>query len=218
MRYIQRDVFAPYESYLKHSQPDDWDSVDSDMKLQIRQHILTESQFGISAYTERIISNRIFGLHIDHFIKREYLSQKESLDYSNFFVDEHAGVENYGADYKDNSKKTPIKSKTDNLSIINPSLEDPHHYFSYSTDGNIYPRQGLTSSETKKANITLQSFNLSHTALLKERSDVIHTIINYKHGGLTSDQIKEICLLEVPFRFPFPSLIEYLCNECFDVL
>lgn len=206
-----------YIQYLKHSDIKDWKELSGGIKGKVAKHILLFEQNMLSAYTEKLLSCETNGLHVDHFIKQQFLTPGETLQWDNFFVDVHVGSEMYGADFKDNSKYSSVNSKDKNLRVINPAMEDPHHYFYYTTQGEIIPRADLDEDEKERALLTTTAFNLNHPSLVEELHNVYMQIKSLKQGKLTADEIKSY-LIVLPYEYSYPSVIEYFCEECFDSL
>lgn len=212
MRRIAKQIApAEFTSFLRTERPKGWDSVSPEMKKFVRRYILCYEQAMLSAYTEKVLDPDSNVVHVDHFVKQEFLSPQDTLVWENLFVDAHA--KDYGADYKDNGKNTPLRALADYANVIHPAVEDPHHYFCYDASGNIRPRLGLTDDEKRKAEFTISTFNLDHRSLVKERSDMILSVKNCKDGGLDAETIKQ-CFQ----GYSFPSLVEYFCDECFEAL
>lgn len=216
MRQInKRQPMVEYAQSIKHSKATDWKQLAGGIRSEVASYILKNEQQMLSAYTEKVLSDDNANLHVDHFVKQNFLKPTETLEWSNLFADEHSGIENYGSDYKDNNKNTPIKSKKDNLKLINPATENPHFFFQYSAQGEITPRWGLSDNDKERAELTSKAFNLNHPSLIAERHDYLHQIIAMKQGGMTAIDIKSI-FLNSPYQYSYPSLVEYFCNECFE--
>lgn len=96
MRQIVKIPFAPYDDFLRQRKPNNYEELEEQIRTDVRLHILDNEQFGISAYTERVLNRDSKAIHIDHFIKQQFLQPgTRTLEYNNFFVDEHAGAKNY---------------------------------------------------------------------------------------------------------------------------
>lgn len=210
MRRIEKNEPTWFAQFLKHKILRDWDNdMPNDKKREVRNYILENEQDFYSAYTEKLLSLDDAGTHIDHFRKQSLFSSLH-FNWSNLFVDKHMGE--YGADYKD-SKKSPVRNTADYKRIIDPQAEDPHHYFRYMANGDIASRENLNEFDKEKAEFTIKAFNLCHPSLSQERYSVILKIKSLKSGGIAANDIK--CYLE---KTNFPSLIEYFCDEVFDLL
>ena len=172
MRKIDKsEPLRDFIDFVRRNKPRDWDKdVPSDLKRNVREHILYVEQNQWSAYTERKLDNNDASLHVDHLVKQQYCKSGQQFEWTNLFVDEHAGIERYGADFKDNSKKRVVKSLDDCLKLINPAKEDPHDYFSYAVNGEIMAK--FEGYERREAKIL---------ACLKE------------YGISSIDECKEIC-------------------------
>ena len=71
--------------------------------------------------------------------------------------------ENYGAKYKD--KK--VKDKKDYNFLINPTIENPSDYLTYSLTGEI---QSIDNNE--KGKHTIEYFNLNERSLIERRKSI----------------------------------------------
>lgn len=153
---------------------------------------------------------------MDHFLKQQFCTVRQRFEWTNLFVDEHVGSEQYGADYKDNSKYSPVKSLEDNQKLINPSLEDPHDYFEYVANGDIVPKSGLNPFQKDRADFTIKAFNLNGS-LTNQRRVVLRMVAAYKLGNCSAEDTKDALLADCSF----PSMIEYFCRpeiwKCIDV-
>lgn len=181
-----------------------WDDFDSTVKTKTRKQILIKEQNRLSAYTERILEHsddrQNTKLHIDHFRKKSMFPGL-TFDWNNLLIDEKEKP--YGADYKDEHIK-----KTDYQDIINPVDEDPQSFFEYMLDGTIIPKRDFEEGDPqrKRAERTIELFNLNETSLREERKVHLTQIIYYLKGGLTEDDILDS-------DKKFPSLTEFICRH-----
>lgn len=218
MRKIDKsEPLRDFIDFVRKNNPRDWDvDVPSDLKRNVREHILYVEQNQWSAYTERKLDNNDATLHVDHLVKQQYCKSGQQFEWTNLFVDEHAGIERYGADFKDNSKKRVVKSLDDCLKLINPAKEDPHDYFSYAVNGEIMAKFEIDEIKREKADFTICAFNLNEH-LKYQRREVLRAIALYKISGHSADDTKS-SLLKCS---SFPSLIEYFCRpeiwNCIDI-
>lgn len=140
-KIVKRKPIQVFSDYVRKHKPTKWENVPFEIRANVREFILNFEQSGFSAYTERKLDGADESLHVDHFLKQQLCTVRQRFEWTNLFVDEHAGSEQYGADYKDNSKNSPVNSLEDNQKLINPSMEDPHDYFEYVANGDIVPNQ-----------------------------------------------------------------------------
>ena len=216
MRKIDKsEPLQVLSDYVKGHKPTRWEDVPMEIRAKVREYILDSEQFGFSAYTERKLDGADESLHVDHFLKQQFCTVRQKFEWTNLFVDEHAGSEQYGADYKDNSKHSPVHSLEDNKKLINSSLEDPHDYFEYFANGDIVPKSGLNQFQKERADFTIKAFNLNG-CLTNQRRHVLRMIASCKLGHCTPEYTKATLLLSCSF----PSAIEYFCSpeiwECID--
>lgn len=205
MRKINKGKpFQDFQDFLKQNTCCDYADFSDKVKTthlpqRLRGYILNQEQQGFCAYTEQRVD--LDRCHIDHFYKQSLFSEK-SLDWDNFLVAEKDNP-NFGADHKDNR----IKQKGDYAKLINPSIDDPHDYFRYLTNGEICVRSGLSSAEQEKASYTIEVFNLNHSKLVNLRKTVFGYLLDYKRSLSACDT--RLCLVGESF----PSLIEYFTQN-----
>lgn len=215
-RIVKREPLPALSDYVRKHKPTRWEDVPWEIRANVREYILNSEQSGFSAYTERRLDGADESLHVDHFLKQQLCTVRQRFEWTNLFVDEHAGSEQYGADYKDNSKNSPVNSLEDNQKLINPSMEDPHDYFEYVANGDIVPKSGLHRFQKERADFTIKAFNLNGS-LTNQRREVLRMIAAYKLGECSAEDTKATLLLSCSF----PSLVEYFCSpemwDCIDV-
>ena len=122
--------------------------------------------------------------------------------WENFIADEHQG--DFGSDYKDTFLKLPEEY----AKLINPVLEDPHHFLTFMDEGIIKPVDDLSDAEREKAEFTIQAFNLRHKLLTQMQGEAIHWVKIYKAQGLEDDEI-----LDAFKDYGFTSAIEYALKD-----
>jgi len=147
----------------------------SDENIQIiredlRKHIFKNEQYGLCGYCEKLIKNEEY--HIDHFRKRS-LFPEDTLNYNNLLVS--CNKLDRCAKFKDNK----IKNKESNNELVNPVLENPDDFFEYGFDGAIRPKESLDELNKKRAEATINKFNLNHLTLIEERKKVVNNLLIY---------------------------------------
>lgn len=156
---------------------------------------LRTEQENLSGYTEKPLKS---GVHVDHFRKQAlFNTQAMVFGWENMIADEHNP--GYGADYKD---KRVTRAEYERL--INPVLEDPHHYLTYLDEGIIKPVDGLTAIEREKAEKTIEIFNLKHPLLRELRGRAIRMVKEYRSQGLEAEVI-----IGALRDYGFKSAVEY---------
>ena len=186
-RFVRRERPHKFEE-IHHSElfPELYDECIEQLKTE---------QENLSGYTEKPLKS---GVHVDHFRKQALFNTPDMVfGWGNMIADEHNP--NYGADYKD---KRVTREEYDKL--INPVLEDPHHYLTYMDEGIIKPVDGLTVQEREKAEKTIEIFNLKHPLLKELRERAIKMVKEYKNQGLTEEDI-----LGALRDYGFTSAVEY---------
>lgn len=183
--------------------PVNWDAFRADYHDLYRQirDLLWEDQKGVSGYTELPIC-KDSGIHIDHFRKKGMFKEEE-FHWENFVVDEKDNTQ-FGAGHKDKIVKT--KEMYDEL--LSPVLDYPEKYLTYMDDGSIIPRRTIDATMQKKAQTTIDVFNLDHEYLAKKRNSLIAMYRSYRAGGMSKEDI---------FKWMdcsgFYSLIDYVFEE-----
>ncbi len=191
-----------FTAYVRQHRPRQWEELPREIGRQCRLHILEKEQEGLGGYTEKLLDEDSTSLHIDHFRKRE-LYNADVFTWDNFIVDEKNTP--YGADAKDG--RNGVKSREEYSMIVNPVEEDPHHFFEYMTDGQIKPSDALDDTERKKAQHTIDVFNLNHSALCDLRKNKIRQVKELKAGNISAEDV-----LEYLRHNGFPSVVEYFCQ------
>ncbi|MGL4328888.1 MAG: retron system putative HNH endonuclease [Tannerellaceae bacterium] len=167
------------------------------LSANCRSHILVFEQDCMSGYTELPIKdeNRC---HIDHYVKRD-INPRLTFSWDNYIVD--SNDDNFGARFKDSHIVA-----ADYTNIFNPVTDHAELYFQYAEDGTIEPADNIKESNRKKAERTIELFNLNHTSLVSQRYVIIEVFNAYQ--DLCDDDIRA-CFSNSGFR----SLIEYLLKN-----
>lgn len=112
---------------------------------------------------------------------------------------------------------SPIDTLEKNSLLINPAKEDPHRFFLYTTEGEIYSNPDLPQKDYVRAELTIKAFNLNHNSLVQERSAVFNNIKSCKQGCMSAEDVKS-WLLSQPYQYSYPSFIEFICDNAFDFI
>lgn len=161
---------------------------------------LKTEQDNLSGYTEKPLKN---GVHVDHYRKQALFNTQDMVfGWENMIADEHNS--GYGADYKDKM----VTMREEYAKLINPVLDDPHHYLTYMDEGIVKPVDGLSVQDREKAEKTIEVFNLRHPLLKELRERAIKMVKEYKAQGLNDAEI-----LEALHDFGFTSAVEYALQD-----
>lgn len=161
---------------------------------------LKTEQENLSGYTEKPLKS---GVHVDHYRKQALFNTQDMVfGWENMIADEHNP--GYGADYKDRM----VTMREEYAKLINPVLEDPHHFLTYMDEGIIKPADGLSGQDREKAEKTIEVFNLRHPLLKELREHAIRMVKEYKIQGLTEEEI-----LEALRDFGFISAVEFALKD-----
>ena len=204
MRKIAKgEPLEAFTTFVRQYRPQKWEELPPDISRQCRNHILEMEQNGLSGYTEKPLDADSKSLHIDHFRKRE-LFNGDVFTWNNFIVDEkNCG---YGADAKDS--RNGVRTREEYSMIVNPVEEDPRRYFQYMVDGQIVPAGELDDVERRKAQHTIDVFNLNHSALCDLRKQKKLQVKQLKEGNMTAEEVAESLR-----DYGFPSVVEYFCQS-----
>ncbi len=157
-------------------------------------------QENLSGYTEKPLRSHI---HVDHYRKQEWFNTQDMVfGWDNMIADERNNE--YGAVYKDDH----LHLSSEYAKLINPVLEDPHHFLTFMDEGVIKPVDGLTAAEREKAEFTIKTFNLKHKLLTILQGDAIRLVKTYKAQGLADEDI-----LGAMKDYGFTSAVEYALNK-----
>ncbi len=122
---------------------------------------LLSMQGGVCAYCEAGLLN---GRHIEHFATRNN-HPNLTYEWTNLFGS--CDRTDCCSHYKD-SARNPFSGY--NLAdLIKPDSEDPWHFLVFGSDGRVSVRDGLSESETKRGQTTIDVFNLNAPHHVPER-------------------------------------------------
>lgn len=166
---------------------------------EARLYILCDEQEQLCGYTE-ILIEELEDCHIDHFRKRD-LFPKLTFDWENLIVS--VNDDSFGAKYKDNGYR--IKDVEYQL-ILNPAKDKTEDYFYFNQFGQIEPTNfSIRFSGAKKAEKTIEVFNLRDESLRMRREQIIRDINSY------SGQLPKEELIKNLSCYGFKSVIEQYC-------
>lgn len=149
---------------LNPKQSNGWSEI-SDIRADLRKHMLTTEQSNMCAYCEKIIKDDSTKSLIDHFKVRDHFPDL-TLEYTNLFVD--CGNKNHCSSIKD---QIGLK-KEDYSKLISP-LDNTEENFSYTMFGEI---EALNDN----AKFTKDCFALNCISLIEERKNIIKNFEAYK--------------------------------------
>jgi len=137
-----------------------------EIRAKLRKDILEKEQNRLCIYCEKKISDNSKKSNIDHFKTRNLFPEK-TLDYTNLLVS--CNVNDRCSSLKD-SKKSLLKNRDDYENILDPTIENPNDFFNYLFSGEIIP------IDDKKAQFTIEIFNLNQQSLSDERKMLADTL------------------------------------------
>ncbi len=180
-KIVRSNVLPNFMSFVTQQHPNNWhdDFVHFNHDLYVQcLNTLESDQHHLSTYTELRLSSNNGIKHIDHFLKRNLFPQ-HTFVWDNLFVDDHS--KDYGSDYKDSSHL----SQQENQDLIYPAKDDPQNFLSFQSNGKMIPLHGLNNTDSNRATLTIDKFNLNHPFLMKKRRDLMLLIDNSRKRGLT---------------------------------
>ena len=202
MREIQKgNPLKSFSDFCAKQKPSNWNELHQNGKNvyeEIKMHILIEEQGQQCGYTEIFLDN-FYDSHIDHFKKRSLFPQL-TFDWNNLIA--AANDASFGAKYKDNVYGIQI---SDYLDLLNPATDRAEDYFYYNEFGQIEPKNTLNPQNRRKAEKTIEVFNLRDESLRRRRQDVIRNINS-------CEQLPKEVLVEIFSETGFKSVIEQYCS------
>jgi len=145
-------------------QSDTWGEI-SDIRADLKKHMLVAEQSNMCAYCEKFISDDSSKSQIDHFKVRDHFPDL-TLEYTNLFVD--CGNKNHCSSIKDQ-----IGLKKEEFNKLVSPLDNIEKNFSYTMFGEI---EGLNEN----AKFTKECFALNCISLVEERKNIIKNFEAYK--------------------------------------
>lgn len=192
MKQISKQEPKFYQDFIRKKLPTEWRDVSLSIGYELRMFMLMEEQNYQCAYTEIRVEPE--DTHIDHF-RKQSLFPNMRFDWNNLLASGNS--EAYGARYKD--KK--LKKQQDYKFIINPVVDNPKDYFTYSFTGDI-----LADENDSKAVKTIDYFNLNDYALLEQRKQVIREIQEMYKQFTVEELVKYIGKFESLIRSIYSDL------------
>ena len=194
MKKILKNQPQFFIDYLIKKKPNTWGELSKEVRHNVRIYMLSgmypddtetipsEQNFQC-AYTELNLESS--NSHVDHFLKQSISSSpKDVFNWLNLFT--ACNSENFGAKSKDK-----IIKKEDYDYLINPALDDPNDYLTYSLWGNILEKEKDTESISyKKAKKTIKLFNLNDYSLVQQRK-IVSKQVQAMCDQLTLEEIKK---------------------------
>ncbi len=141
-----------------------WDKI-SDIRTDLKKHILQNEQSNMCAYCEKTIKEDSTKSQIDHFRVRDHFPDL-TLEYKNLFVD-------CGSTIHCSSIKDQIGLKKEEFSKLVSPLDNIEDNFSYTMFGEIEPLNN-------DAAFTKDCFGLNCISLIEQRKNIQQNFEAYK--------------------------------------
>lgn len=156
MRKLHRGQTPNCLSKYRHGS-DEWREISKNTQCsaEIWQQI-EDMQGSFCAYCESHFNNK---KHIEHFFRRRDLPQR-TFDWTNLFGSCNEPSSCGG--YKDNHAPSSI----DLSKVCKPDENDPADYLLFVENGNVVPKEGLSTEDIQIAENTIQIFNLNGSTKL----------------------------------------------------
>ena len=162
MKKINKNPPPLFTNLIKKNKPNNWSDFGR-IKAELRDYMLNHEQNGQCAYCESAITSDSSKSHIDHYKKKAgHLFPELECDYKNLLVSCNNGKNGGKEKHCAKSKDDRIKIKDDYNDLINPVIDNPNKHLYYSFTGDVLPKD-------KKAEITIEIFNLNHKSLINRR-------------------------------------------------
>lgn len=200
MHKLSRQPTEPNALYYAREKCKDWGDL-AVCKYRSRiAEALCQMQNNLCAYCECKLENGAG--HIEHFRKRVLFPELtfcwENLFYS-CMSEKHCG----------RKKDRNVTRKEDYLNLIDPSKENPEYFFVFTYDGKIASRTSLSTRERKRAEVTIEVFNLNDPALVQARKNTIKQfewLMGYKN-------CVDATLSELPHGQPYITAIYHFFDK-----
>ena len=191
MKKINKSEPVFYQNYISGNKPQTWKQLSFDIGFDMRTYMLMEEQNFQCAYTEIRLEPE--QSHIDHF-KKKSLYPNLTFQWNNLLTS--SNYDFYGARFKDKHIK-----KAHYQNIINPVIENPQQYFTYSFTGEI-----LIDPKNEKAKLTVEIFNLNDRSLVEQRKAIAEVIRAMVHQFTVEELIDYIGKFESFIRTLYSEL------------
>lgn len=143
-----------------------WDTFPTADKEEV-QLLLTVMQDNRCAYCECAL--KMGEGHIEHFRKKNNAWFPElTFEWTNLFY----SCMRSGSCGVHKDKGDVLRREQVDL-LLNPCVDNPEDFLIFTSDGDVSPRPGLTDADRKRAELTIEVFNLRHPQLLHERANEI---------------------------------------------
>lgn len=173
MHKIDRSISEPQELTYARENHSCWDEFSTQNKKQVRDTLLIMQDFRC-AYCERQLhadnhtEEDKWDGHIEHFRRKNVHFHPElTFVWDNLFYSCLTG--NTCGKHKDSF----VKRKEEYTSLIDPCQDNPEDYFVFDHTGRIAIRSGLSDCDQKRAQFTLDAFNLNEPTLKKKRKETL---------------------------------------------
>lgn len=189
MIHIEKTPYPEFVDFIERNKPQNWDALDATVRINTRKYILVEEQGNQCAYTELPVEYEKNSSHIEHLKRKDSAFFPElTFEWTNLFVSCNAS--DFGGKHKDDTYLRR-KGKADNALILNPATENPADFFELKSWGELTIKENLNDTDRRKAETTIDAFNLNHNSLIQRRTEMIQRVKDYKSGGLDDEMIIE---------------------------
>lgn len=155
--------------------------------IAARDIILINEQNCYCGYTEIRIDNE-WDCHLDHYRKRSLFGAL-TFDWNNLIAS--CNDDEYGARYKDLHFRGPEGRRLQNPDydiLLNPVADNVEDFIECNIFGILEPKKNISIQNRRKAQFTIDVFNLNYKALANRRKSLIAQIGHYL--DLTREEIR----------------------------
>jgi len=144
---------------------DNWEQLQGEEKQEL-QCVLLVMQSNRCAYCE--CSLNMGEGHIEHFRRKNKDFYPELMfDWNNLY---YSCMRNGSCgSHKD---RVLVKDNVDWL--LDPCKDNPEDFLLFAIDGKVYPRDGLSEKDLRRANLTIDTFGLNNAKLVEERLGILN--------------------------------------------
>lgn len=193
-----------------------WNELTGEDRAQIRDALL-QMQNNRCAYCESTISDSPKSNdrgHIEHFCRKASAFFPELMfEWNNLF---------YSCPNEDtcgHNKDKTVKNKEQNMLLIHPCNDNPEDFFVFESNGRIAVKSNLNELQKKRAEFTIEAFNLNNSDLVEARKNTQLQYVGWLENqnlDIPEEQLQELvtyCLQELPFDVPFITAIRHFVRD-----
>ena len=191
-----------------------WDDLSPEDRAQVREALL-QMQNNRCAYCESTISDVLENNqrgNIEHLLRKASAFFPELMfEWNNLF---------YSCPNEDtcgHNKDKTVKNKGQNMLLIHPCNDNPEDFFVFESNGRIAVKSNLNEFQRKRAEFTIEAFNLNDSELVEARKNTQLQYVGWlENSQIPEDHLQELvtcCLQELPSDVPFITAIRHFVRD-----